>query len=111
MTEFLKDKFSSRPATDKYRQNWEQTFGRSPREETVVAVAGSQFQVRVTLEAADGTTRTTVGDTRTGRGRQMAHLRTGQTWVDPNLAVEICGECGDQRQVNGNCPHCGADAE
>ena len=77
MTEFLKDKFSSRPATAEYRQNWEQTFGRVPRDETVVAVAGSQFQVRVTLEAADGTTRTIVGDTRS-RWRTCALVRCGR---------------------------------
>ena len=126
MTEFLKDKFSSRPNSKEYRTGWDRTFGKETHAidcdmdedcmcgegmETVVAVSGAMFEVKVTLESEDGSVRITVGDTRTNRGRQMANLRTGQSWSDPNPPVEICGECGDQRQANGNCPHCGADAE
>ena len=68
MTEFLKDKFSSRPNSKEYRTGWDRTFGKETHAidcdmdedcmcgegmETVVAVSGAMFEVKVTLESAE----------------------------------------------------------
>ena len=104
MTEFLKDKFSSRPTNDHYRDGWDKTFGIT---ETVTAISGGGFRVNVTLKSPNGTTRQLQEDTRTHRGAEVARLRTGQTWRDTEPILEICHECGEQRRHGSNCPECG----
>jgi len=83
MTEFLKDKFSSRPATDKYRKGWDRTFSEGDSSLVLCDLCEDWWCVPC-----------------------------GMHWGNcpcpsPNEAW-VCLECGNQCLGTGNCPHCGS---